>query len=294
MAPRIAIGLALTACLLTATPAAPAASGALVESCTVMEPHFDIEVTATLDTGLPATMPLGTSATVTTTATVTIPEVLTSYAYTSLGARTVEGLAQFETDLEKPGYLSNVSGNITKTTVPSGGNLTVQLIGLPQTYTASTAGPKVVKGYVYLTALRFHDASDNTVQKIVVCGPKTTIPAQDLTIDTVTVAAPAPAPAPAQATKTAVTAAYKKHAKKLKTQVTVTNADGTPASGKVSLVLRRGKVKIHAASVPLNGAGVASKIFRRIGHSGHYVVVAEYGATTTSKASLGKAHVTVP
>ena len=251
-----------------------------------MEPNLAIEVSATLDTDLPASMPLGASATVTTTASVTIPESVTSFAYTSLGARTVDGLAQFETDLTGPG-LTNVSGTITKTTVPPTGTLTVQLTGLPQTFTASAVGSKIVRGYVYLTALRFHDAADHSDQMIVVCSVKATNPAQDTTIDTVSVVAPA------QATTTAVRATYGKRARLLKTRIAVTNSGGTAAAGEVVLTIRRGKVKVRAARVTLR-SGVASRAFKGITQPGHYLVVARYKGSPTSKASHGKVRITVP
>lgn len=280
------MGLVLTCCLLSAAPAAPAASGALSESCTVMEPNSAIEVSSTLDTDLPASMPLGASAKVTTTASVTIPETVTAFAYTSLGARTVDGLAQFETDLTGPG-LTNVSGTIAKTTVPPTGALTVQLTGLPQTFTPAAVGLKIVKGYVYLTALRFHDAADHTDQLIVVCSVKATNPAQDTTIDTVSVVAPA------QATTTVVSATYGKRATLLKTRIAVTNSSGTAATGKVVLTIRRGKVKVRTARVRLR-SGVASRAFKGISHPGEYLVVARYKGSPTSEASHGKARITVP
>ena len=84
------------------------------------------------------------------------------------------------------------------------------------------------------------------------------------------------------------------HAKKLKTRVLVKNADGSSATGKVTIVVRRGKVKVGSATVSLRKNGTASKAFKHVSHHGHYVVIASYGGSPASKASVGQAHFAVP
>ena len=285
---RIAAALVLAAGLLGAGPASSAASAALVESCTVMEPHSDVELTASLDTDLPATIPLGTTRDVTTTATVTIPESVTSWVYGSLGARYVGGLAQLETDLVGPG-LGSVSATVDRAPVPPTGDMTIQVTGLPQAFTAQPAGTKVVTGYLYDTALEFEDAAGDPVAStlLIVCSPKVTTPAQDLTIDTVSIGAPR------QATTTDVAARYRGRAKVATVRIAVTNVDRSAASGDVGLVLRRGRARVGHATVSLGPAGTAHVAFHGVARRGHYVVVATFDGSPTSKRSRGSAIFTV-
>ena len=272
--------MAICVCLLPGA-AAHATSGAIAESCTVMEPHFAVELSVTLDTDLPAAMAAGSSATVVTTAAVTLPESLTSYIYAT-GARSVAGLAQIETDLVGPG-LTNVDANIETTSLPSAGPVTVRLTGLPQSFAPKAPGPTVVTGYVYMTALRFTDSGGRGRQTIVVCSPKATTPTQDLTIDTVSITPPA------QASTTTVAASYAQHAHKVRARIRVALADGTAATGRVRVDLRRAGRHVRTTTVTLGAKGTARAVFRGIRRSGRYIVKARYAGNAAATKSVGKA-----
>ncbi len=252
-----------------------------------MEPHFTVEMTATLDTDLPAEVASGSSTSVVTTATVTVPESIVSYAYTTYGARSVAGLAQIETDVDGPG-LAGVTANIESTPLPASGPVSIQLRSLRQTFKTAAAGTEVITGYVYMTALQFPRSSGSTVQMIVVCSPKATTPAQDLTIDTVSVAMPV------QATTTTVTAAYAHRTHRLKAKIRVARADGTPAAGRARLTLNRAGHRVRTTTVTLDATGAARAAFAGVRRPGRYVVKARYAGSAASKASVGKASLAIP
>ena len=117
------------------------------------------------------------------TAAVTLPESVVSYAY-SRGARSVDGLAQFQTDWT--GGIPGQRERNHRTDDRAPDRQPDRAAGQPPADLKDTvASPRVARAYVYRNDLIFHDAAGKTIAMIVVCSPKVMSPAQDITVDTV-------------------------------------------------------------------------------------------------------------
>lgn len=86
-----------------------------------------------------------------------------------------------------------------------------------------------------------------------------------------------------QETTTAVKAKATK--KSIKAKVAVLNADETPASGTVKMVLKKGKKKVGKAAVELNELGAGRAVFKKITAKGKYTLVAKYTGSELSEKS---------
>ena len=68
---------------------------------------------------------------------------------------------------------------------------------------------------------------------------------------------------------------------------------GTPATGKVKFLLKKGSTTIKRATDTLNRRGIAKVSFKGVTAKGKYTIVGKYTGSATLKRSSGKASFTV-
>lgn len=271
-------------------PPAQAVSGNMVFVCTT--PLGDKEFVTVADTNLPDTLPEGQTTPVTVTAKVTIPADVAGAAYNGLGARTVEGTAVVKSTLDGAA-VSDINETIPSTPVPASGPLTVTATGSATPFTGS-AGAHVFKAVSYTATLVFKKQDGSEALTVnTTCTPKVTTPAQDLTVDTVTVLAPGqpvppPPPATKAATTTKLTAKYARASGKAIVKATVRVADASSAAGRITLVLRRGTRKIKSITATVSSSGAAKAVFKKVTKKGKYTVTGSFAGSATVSPSTGK------
>jgi len=273
---------------LLAVPAG-AASGNVIFVCTT--PVGDKEFVTVADTNLPATLTAGQSVPVTITASVTIPADLSELAYGFLGARTVEGTAVVKSKLNGAA-LPDINASVPSVPVPASGPVTVVATGAGPAFAPTAAGNYVFSMDTYTASLSFK--KEDGVEAIKVdtsCTPKVVGPAQNLSVDSVTVAAaPTTTPPPAVvkvASTSTVKAKYTAKSDKIVAKVAVKGADGKPGTGKVKVTLKLGK-KAKTVSATLNAQGKALAVFKKITKPGKYKITVAYAGSDTQNASTAK------
>ena len=291
-----ALGIAsIVATGLGAVPSV-AASGNLVFICgTVIG---DKEFITTADTDLPATLATGASAPVNVTAKVTIPDDVRNAVYTFFGARKVAGTAKIQAT-QNGAALPDIAANVASADLPASGPVTVTATGAGPTFTPTAAGTYVLKAASYTASLVFTKEDGSAAYTAdVSCTPKPTTPAQDLTVDTVTVAdattptTPTTPGTPAvQATTTKVSGKYAKKQSRIVAKVKVGSADNA-ATGKAKVKVTRGKKKVATVRVDVK-AGKAKVVVAKVTKPGAYTITVSYAGDATHAASKGKAKVKV-
>lgn len=270
-----------------------AASGNLVFVCNTV--LGDKEFITTADTDLPGTLATGASAPVNVTAKVTIPDDVRNAVYTIFGARKVSGTAKIKAT-QNGAALPDVAATVANADLPESGPVTVTATGAGPTFTPTAAGTYVLKAASYTASLVFTKADGSAAYTAdVSCTPKATTPAQDLTVDTVTVADPATPPTPGtptvQATTTKVSGKYVTKQAKIVARVKVGSADNA-ATGKAKVKVTRGKKKVTNLRVDVT-AGKAKVVVAKVTKPGTYTVTVSYAGDTTHAASTGKTKVKV-
>lgn len=288
-----ALGIAsIVATGLGAVPSV-AASGNLVFICgTVLG---DKEFITTADTDLPATLATGASAPVNVTAKVTIPDDVRNAVYTLFGARKVAGTAKIKAT-QNGAALPDIAANVASADLPDSGPVTVTATGAGPTFTPTAAGTYVLKAASYTASLVFTKADGSAAYTAdVTCTPKATTPAQDLTVDTITVTDPVTPPTPGtpvvQATTTKVSGKYAQKQSKIVAKVKVGSADNA-ATGKAKVKVTRGKKKVANVRVDVK-AGKAKVVVAKVTKPGTYTITVSYAGDATHAASTGKTKVKV-
>ncbi|KQV67595.1 hypothetical protein ASC64_10160 [Nocardioides sp. Root122] len=288
-----ALGIAsIVATGLGAVPSV-AASGNLVFICgTVIG---DKEFITTADTDLPATLATGASAPVNVTAKVTIPDDVRNAVYTFFGARKVAGTAKIQAT-QNGAALPDIAATVASADLPASGPVTVTATGAGPTFTPTAAGTYVLKAASYTASLVFTKEDGSAAYTAdVSCTPKPTTPAQDLTVDTVTVAdatTPTTPGTPAvQATTTTVSGKYAKKQSRIVAKVKVGSADNA-ATGKAKVKVTRGKKKVANVRVEVK-AGKAKVVVAKVTKPGAYTITVSYAGDATHAASKGRTKVKV-
>ena len=288
-----ALGIAsLVATGLGAVPAG-AASGNLVFVCNTV--LGDKEFITTADTDLPATLATGASAPTNVTAKVTIPDDVRNAVYTIFGARKVAGTAKIKAT-QNGTALPEIAATVASADLPSSGPVTVTATGAGPTFAPTAAGTYVLKAASYTASLVFkkEDGSDAYTADVS-CTPKATTPAQDLTVDTVTVTdagtPPVPGTPAVQATTTKVSGKYSAKQSKIVARVKVGSADGA-ATGKAKVKVTRGAKKVKSLRVEVK-AGKAKVVVSKVTKPGKYTITVSYAGDATHAASTGKTSVKV-
>lgn len=89
-------------------------------------------------------------------------------------------------------------------------------------------------------------------------------------------------------TKTTESAAYKAKTKKAISKAKVKSHFGTPATGKVTFILKKGTHKVKTLTGKINKKGVAKVVFKGVKAKGKYSITAKYAGSKTLKGSSGK------
>ena len=278
---------------LGAVPAG-AASGNLVFVCNTV--LGDKEFLTTADTDLPATLATGASAPVNVTAKVTIPDDVRNAVYTIFGARKVAGTAKIKAT-QNGAALPDIAATVASADLPASGPVTVTATGAGPTFAPTAAGTYVLKAASYTASLAFTKADGSAAYTAdVTCTPKATTPAQDLTVDTVTVTDAATpgtptTPGAVQSTTTKVSGSWSKKQSKIVARIKVGSTDKA-ATGTAKVKVTRGKKKVTSLRVDVK-AGKAKVVVPKVSKPGTYTITVSYAGDATHAASKGKVKVKV-
>lgn len=273
-------GVALAgASMVMVAPAAQAASGSLAYTCNtglLGEKTFKV----VLDSNAPATILVGKTITPKVTAKVEVPVDVVNTLVGFVGASSVSGTAQAESVVAN--VAQTIAMSVPKTKVASGAPLEVVASGVAAPVTGARIGDVLtLAGGNFVTTLDFRKADGTSAIESEI--PCVLNAGQNAKFDTVRVV---------DSSAIKATAAYKKAGKSVLATAKLTTGAGTPVSGKVQFVLKKGAKKVGSLNAVVT-KGVARATFKKVAKKGAYQVIAVYGGSAKVQGARTVAKVTV-
>lgn len=259
---------------LAASPA-QAKSDVLTYDCNV--PILGAKVfEVVVDTNAPTTLAAGASATLQTTADITVPADMADAMRNALAVASIDGTVDATASIN--GVAGTSTLTVAKTLLPTeaGSTLTAKASGPGGTITAAADGTLYVVTAGNFTAhINTYKADGSSAGAFEI--PCVLQAGQDGFVDALNPVA----------TTSTTKATYNTTMRKAVLKATVAAESGKP-SGEVTFVVKRDGAKVKSFTVELNAKGVAKAVYKNIKKPGKYTVLAKYAGAKEFAKSKAK------